>query len=475
MRDRVRPALNHRPVAGAGILNPGLRGIGRSAVLAAWLAVLPMAAGPALAATAAPAKPTPAKPTPAQPGPAPMLSPDQGAQIVAVVNGDVISMADVVNRRRLFAISTGLPLTKEVLDRLTHQVIRQLIDEKLQLQEIERRGIAVSDKQIAAAINEIEARNGMAPGTLVKRLKAAGVNIRTMYDQTRVQLGWGMVLRQVLGAQAQVTDADVAELERTLKAEKGQTEFNIAEIFVPIANPNQAADARRFADTVIQQLRAGAPFAVVAAQFSQSQTALRGGERGWVQSNQVSREELRILKEMPVGAISNPISVPGGLSIVTLRGRRVIGDENVLMASVRQVFFPFTTKLNQNQPTDQQTTMLDKARVLSQTTGSCDALNAAAAKVPGAKVVDPGEIAVNSVAAPVLRQLVATLPVGHASQPLIADDGVAVVMVCARGMKSLGLPPRQQLVSRILNQRVELASRQLLRDLQRSATIDLRY
>ena len=34
--------------------------------------------------------------------------------IVAVVNGDVISRADVDNRRRLFALSTGLPITQDV-------------------------------------------------------------------------------------------------------------------------------------------------------------------------------------------------------------------------------------------------------------------------------------------------------------------------------------------------------------------------
>lgn len=401
------------------------------------------------------------------------LSPSQGAEIVAVVNGDVISMADVENRSRLFALSTGLPLSPEVLARLTPQIITQLIDEKLRLQEMQRRHIAVPEADIARAIAGIEQRNNMAPGTLRQRLGATGINMRTMIDQTRVQIGWGGVLRQVLGARAQVTDADVTALERALKAEKGQTEFNIAEIFIPIANPSQAASAMSFADTIIGRLRAGAPFAVVAAQFSQSQTALQGGDRGWIQANQVSDEEARILREMPVGAISNPIKVPGGLSIVTLRGRRQIGDEHVQMASVRQVFLPFTEKLNPSAPTAQQRQMLDEAGKLGRASG-CDALDAAADKVPGAKKIDPGEVAIASISNPVVRQMVATLAIAKASQPLIADDGVAVVMVCARHENTSGLPPAAQLRVRILNQRIELASRQLMRVLQRRAVIDLR-
>ena len=65
-------------------------------------------------------------------------------RIVAVVNGDVISNADVDNRTRLFALSTGLPMTQDVLDRLKQQITRQLIDEKLRMQEVQRRNIVVA-------------------------------------------------------------------------------------------------------------------------------------------------------------------------------------------------------------------------------------------------------------------------------------------------------------------------------------------
>src|ERR1017187_10071397 len=156
----------------------------------------------------------------------------------------------------------------------------------------------------------------MAPGTLRNRLSDVGIDVRTLIDQIRVQIGWSRVLHEVLGRQADVTDAEVKEQQDLLKADAGKPEFRVAEIFVPIADPSQADDASRFADTVIGQLRAGAPFPVMAAQFSQNQTALQGGDLGWVQANQVDPEVLRVLQEMPIGAVSNPIRVPGGLSIV---------------------------------------------------------------------------------------------------------------------------------------------------------------
>lgn len=413
------------------------------------------------------------QPASANPGPR-LPSPSQGATIVAVVNGDVISGGDVLNRARLFALSTGLPMSQDVLERLMPQVQRQLVDERLRLQELQRRGIVVSDQDIAAAITEIEASNGMPPGLLRRRLAADGVELRTMIDQIRVQLGWNRLLRDTLGRNAAVTPTEVAELAAALREQTGQTEFRVSEIFVPIGEARQSGDAQRFADTIISQLRTGAPFGVVAAQFSQSQTALRGGDLGWVQGNQVDDEVLRVLNLMPTGAISNPIRVPGGLSIVTLRGKRVIGSDEALMATVRQAFFPFDSRLDPANPTPAQRAVLERARALGANARSCEDIEKANAAVGSGRPADPGELRVDSITVPALRDLVRSIPVGKASQPLIAEDGIAVMMVCARETRNLGIPSERELSQRILAERVELAGRQLMRDLQRRAVIDQR-
>ena len=59
-----------------------------------------------------------------------------------------------------------------------------------------------------------------------------------------------------------------------LKIELGSTQYHLAEIFVPVTDPSDDSTAAQFANTVIAQLRAGAPFPIVAAQFTQAQTAL---------------------------------------------------------------------------------------------------------------------------------------------------------------------------------------------------------
>jgi peptidyl-prolyl cis-trans isomerase SurA len=395
-------------------------------------------------------------------------------RIVAVVNGDVISNADVDNRTRLFAISTGMPLSQDILDRLKHQITRQLIDEKLRMQEVERRHIVVSDKQIADAIRGIESHNNLPAGALRQRLSVSGVSMRTLIDQLRTQIGWTQVLREQLGDQVKVSDAEVAEQQRLMAQQVGKPEYQVGEIFIPVEDPANTADAQRFAETVITQLRAGAPFPVVAAQFSQNQSALKGGELGWVQPNQLDAAVAQLIAEMPVGAISNPVKVPGGFDIVNLQGKREVGRDIGTVVSLRQVFLPFSSPLNPQAPTDQQKQTLDKARGISASVHSCDQMEQVAKQNNSPRPADPGELRLDAMNPPAFRQMVASMPFDHASPPLVTSDGIAVIIVCSREQKNLAQESADTIRGQLLDDKVELMSRQLMADLRRRATIDIR-
>ncbi len=398
----------------------------------------------------------------------------QSETITAVVNGSPITTGDVDARTRLFALSTGLPLTPEVLARLGPQVTAQLVDERLRLQEIERRKVVVSDQDIASAIHEIEQRNNMPAGTLQARLTASGIGMTTLVNELRVQIGWTRVLRETLGERAQITPADIAEQQRLDKAQEGQPEYNVSQIFIPVDNPAHAADSRKFADTVITQLRGGASFPVLAAQFSQDQNALEGGSLGWVHANELDPEVASIVSQMPPGAISDPIQVAGGLAIVSLHGKREQGHDLATFVSMRQVFLPFPTQLNPQAPTEQQKQVLEKAKQISASVKSCDDVDAANKANGAARASDVGALRLDDVNPPQLRQLLTTLPIGKATPPLIAGDGVAVIMVCSRDEKNAAEQTPQQVAAQLLHERVDLQSRALDRDLRRRAIIDMR-
>lgn len=409
----------------------------------------------------------------AQPrGAAPAPSQGNTNRILAVVNGDIITRSDVQSRRRLFALSAGLRTEDATTAGLDAQILRLLIDERLRLQEVNRRRIATSDQEIAEALSAIEARNGMARGRLLEDLRRAGIEPRVMYDQLRVQIGWSRLLRALLGPQGEPSPSEVAEALNAARARVGETEFQVSEIFIPVDNPGQTAEAQAFVDDVVGRLRRGLAFPVAATQFSQAQTALQGGDLGWVKADQLDPAVARVVTQMPPGAISNAIRVPGGWQIVSLRQKRESGRDNATLLSLRQVYMSFPTPLNPQAPTAQQIAVVERARALQANARGCDAMDAAARGSP--RPADPGPIRLEQVNPPAFRELLAGLAPGRASEPIIAPEGVIVLMVCGRETRNLAEITPEQIRAQLVNDRAELLSRQVQRDLRRRAQIEMR-
>ncbi len=426
---------------------------------------------PALPALAqAPAAPA----APAAPG-APAPGRDQVVNgIIAVINGDIITRGDVDGRRRLFALNAGLGMSQPVLDRLTPQVTRLLVDERLRMQEMQRRRIPVADDDVAQAVAELERRNGLPAGGLVSQLRRAAVEPRVLYDQIRVQIGWSRLLRQLLGPQAQPSDEEVAEYVARQRARAGQQEFLISEIFVPVDDPAEEPDVRRFVDEVVTQLRQGVPFPVAATQFSQAQTALQGGDLGWVGTEALDPAVARIVPQMPPGAVSGAIAVPGGFQIVALRQRREVGRDEATILSVRQVFMPFSAPLDPQNPTPQQIATVERARGLAGSARTCEAMDQAALSTGSNRNPDPGPVRLDTIQPPALRSLLAGLQPGRPSQPVIAPDGVMILMVCSRETRNQAEVTPAVARQQLLRDRVELLSRQVQRELRRRAQIEMR-
>ena len=108
---------------------------------------------------------------------------------------------------------------------------------------------------------------------------------------------------------------------------------------------------------------------------------------------------------MPLGAISNPIRVPGGFAIVTLRAKRQIGNDPATMLSLRQAFLPFTSPLDPQNPTEQQRQTLEHAKQIAASVHSCDEMEAANKALGAVHPSDPGEVRLEGVNPPHFRAL----------------------------------------------------------------------
>ena len=289
-----------------------------------------------------------------------------------------------------------------------------------------------------------------------------------------MQIGWTRLLRALLGPQAQPGEAEIADHIAAQRARAGQPEFLVSEIFIPLDDPAEEPEVRRFVEDIVGQLRSGVPFPITATQFSQAQSALQGGDLGWVGAEALDPEVARLVTQMPPGAVSSAIRVPGGFQIVALRQRREVGRDEATILNMRSAFYPFSAPLDPNAPTPQQIQQLERARALSASARSCEAVEAAARTTGSERPADPGPVRQEGLNPPQLRALIAGLQPGRASQPIIAPDGIAVVMICSRERRNEAEVTPEVARQQIVRERAELLSRQTQRELRRRAQIEMR-
>lgn len=240
----------------------------------------------------------------------------------AVVNDDIISVLDLAMRVQLAVVAAGVEDTQDVRRRLTPQVLRNLIDERLQMQEAERLDISVTDVQVAGALEQIAQQNNMTEGQFLTMLRNRGIIPTTLIDQIRAQIAWQAIIQRRLRPEVVITPEEVEEVATRLSARRGTVERRVAEIFIPIESTAKEAEAEANANRLFEELRQGANFAGLARQFSQSGTATLGGDLGWVRDGELDEELNAVLAQMGPGEVSVPVRTVSGYHILLLRDMR---------------------------------------------------------------------------------------------------------------------------------------------------------
>jgi peptidyl-prolyl cis-trans isomerase SurA len=408
----------------------------------------------------------------------------QETRIAAVVNDDIVSLADLQDRVRVALVSSNIEDNQQNRQRISAQVLRGLIDEKLEIQEAKRLNVKVGDDEVKEALRRIEQQNNLQAGGLDGFLAQRGLSKGTIVDQLTATLAWGKLVRRRYGQSIVVTDDEVNEALAKLKENIGQPLSRVAEIFLAVDDPRQEEEVRHAAERLIEQLRGGASFPSIAQQFSQSATAAVGGDIGWVQSAQLMPELAQVVERLRPGGISPPVRAGAGFYILYVIDRRIPGQAPPApvptngSVTLVQVMFP----LGQKASAQERERAERSAQAVMEQAKSCDDMKRIGRERAPQTSGDLGKIRIAELPAD-LREVVGRLEVGHPSMPLPVRGGIGVLMVCQRDTPppppptpaaAPTLPSREEIADNLTRQKLENVARRYLRDLRRLAFVDVR-
>jgi peptidyl-prolyl cis-trans isomerase SurA len=253
----------------------------------------------------------------------------------------------------------------------------------------------------------------------------------------------------------------------------GKSENRVGEIFLAVDRPEQADEVLRNAQRILEQIRVGTPFTVMAQQFSQSASATTGGDLGWVLPGQLDPViEAAIAKLQPGRVTEQPVRTASGWHILALVDRRTFGAAGSNPAEVRisvvQLLLPMPTNAN---PEEVERGKAEAQKIMGQVS-KCDDLRAAARRTRGATTSDREKLRVGDLPGHVAQQI-ATTPVGRAIGPFAVEGSIQILAVCSKEGDG-SLPSRDAIQQQILSTKLENAARRYMRDLRRAAIVDVR-
>jgi peptidyl-prolyl cis-trans isomerase SurA len=395
----------------------------------------------------------------------------QGLRIAAIVNDDVISVHDLENRLALTMVTSNVDDRPEVRQRIAPQILRSLIDERLKVQEARRLNVVVTKKEIDDALDRIARQVKMSPEELPRFLGSRGVRMATLIDQVEAEIGWIKTVNRLEGSRIQIGEDEIdAEMAR-VRQNAGAPEFRVADIFLPVDSPAAEAEVRQLAERLLGQLTQGASFPSLARNFSQAASAALGGDLGWIRRGQLPEQLDAVLPAMEPGEVSAPIRTPAGYSLLLMIDKRM--SEGLAEGRVIVTLSRLSLPLPANPPQQQVAERLQTARTLSQGVQTCAELEAAGRQAGGDRSGAMGEMEIGQLPDQ-LRQLVRPLGAGEMTPPLRTDEGVVVVMVCDRKEEGNVTEQRTLVEGMLREQSLTAASQRHLRDLRRSALIDIR-
>jgi peptidyl-prolyl cis-trans isomerase SurA len=388
----------------------------------------------------------------------------------AIVNGDVITQTDIDQRLALLAMANNGQIPTDQIDRLRQQVLRNLIDETLEVQAAKSEKIEIRKSDIDKTVARVAGNVKQSPDQLASYLEANGSNINSLRRQIQGEIAWSRLQSRKIESSVSVGDDEVKAVLDRMTASKGTEEFRVGEIFLS-STPATQTQTLDNANQILAQLKKGASFAGYARQYSEASTAAVGGDLGWVRPEQLPAPLAAQLRQMNAGTISDPIQLPGGVSIIAVQDTRKIltADPRDAVLSLKQVSINFPKGMSRATAEPIVARFADAARNL----GGCGGADKIAADFHG-EVVQRDEVKMRDLPQ-TLQDMMIPMQVGQATQPFGSlEEGVRLLVICGRDETDPNQPSFDQVYNQLNEERVNSRARRYLRDLRRDAVIEFR-
>ncbi|MGZ3594659.1 MAG: peptidylprolyl isomerase [Syntrophales bacterium] len=263
-------------------------------------------------------------------------------RIVAVVNGDVITLSELNSAFEPFVkrIEDGYkgPDKEKVVAENRLLLLNKMIDNIIIDQEAKKTQIIIKDEEVTDTINDFLSRRKMKMEDLINELAKENSSLEAHRKEVKAHLLRMRLLRREIRSKVAVTEEEIGEYYRKNRdAYEGKESVWMKQVLILFP---KGADARTKAklleemDTIRKRLLKGEQFELLAVEYSQRHSVAAFSDLGFLEKGSMLPAVEVVAFSLKKDEISNVIESPVGLHVIQALDRRGAGIKPI--ESVRE-------------------------------------------------------------------------------------------------------------------------------------------
>ena len=266
-------------------------------------------------------------------------------KILFKVNNDIITSIDIEEEYRyLIALNDNLKTLSQ--NEIIGIAKKSLIKEKIKIIEINKnfKNPKIPDEILETILKNFYRRLNIDNlDDFKKYLISKNVKYQDIRNKIEIESLWNELIIAKFSSKIQINENEIRN-NLIKNQEKFSKSYLLSEIFFEISNSNQLNKKYQEIIEIIQKKG----FENAAASISTSNTANQGGKIGWIDEDALNENLKKILSELNVNEITEPLTMPGGFMILKINEiKKKAKKQNIENELKRIINFKKNDQLNQ--------------------------------------------------------------------------------------------------------------------------------
>ena len=150
---------------------------------------------------------------------------EKNYKIIKLVNNNVITNFDLEQRLKLYSTLNNVNINKENIDKLAVEMLSLMVDEKLQLEQINKYEISINESEINDYIERAYLSESNSLNEFIDALNDNNIDIVILKKSIEVMIGWNKLTSRLYYRTSEINKVDLENLmNEDLSLSKEQAE-----------------------------------------------------------------------------------------------------------------------------------------------------------------------------------------------------------------------------------------------------------